>query len=93
MPVTVTFGSFEWDKEKAALNVKRHGITFYTAVLVFLDPKRILAVDKLHSETEPRHFCIGKAGNEIATVRFTLLGKRIRINGAGYYRLARSSVG
>ncbi len=36
---------FEWDDEKAALNVKRHGLTFQTAALVFEDEFRIEEYD------------------------------------------------
>ena len=86
MAVTVTFGIFEWDRDKEILNAKRHGIDFYEATLAFLDHKRIVAVDASHSEAEARHFCIGRAGNKTATVRFTLRGNRVRIIGAGYWR-------
>ena len=86
MPITVIFGIFEWDSDKEGLNVKRHRVTFETATLAFLDSNRIIAVDSLHSEAEPRKFCIGKAGNRVVTVRFTLRGNRIRIIGAGYWR-------
>ena len=89
MSVTVAFGLFEWDKDKETVNLVRHGLDFYTATLAFLDQKRIVAVDEQHSEIEPRHFCIGLAGNKIATVRFTKRGKRIRIIGAGYWRKGR----
>jgi uncharacterized DUF497 family protein len=29
---------FEWDRAKAATNVKKHGISFETAARVFADP-------------------------------------------------------
>ena len=32
---------FEWDEEKAALNLKKHGVRFETAALVFCDENRI----------------------------------------------------
>lgn len=89
MPVTVTFGSFEWDKDKEALNINAHGLDFYAAALAFLDTKRIVAIDERHSQQEPRFFCIGSVGERIATVRFTKRGKRIRIIGAGYWRQGR----
>lgn len=28
---------FEWDDEKAKINLKKHGLTFYDAILVFFD--------------------------------------------------------
>ncbi len=38
MTVTVLFGKFEWDREKELLNIKNHGLDFYSASIVFLDP-------------------------------------------------------
>ncbi len=62
MPVTVSFGAFEWDKDKETLNINVHGLDFYAAALAFLDSNRIVAIDGLHSQQEPRFFCIGKIG-------------------------------
>jgi uncharacterized DUF497 family protein len=84
MSVTITFGTFEWDKEKEELNVSQHKLDFYTAALAFIDMRRVIAVDERHSKLEPRFFCLGKIGKKIATVRFTERNKRIRIIGAGY---------
>jgi uncharacterized protein len=56
-----------------------------TAQKAFLDPKRIIAEDDLHSSIENRYFCIGAVDNEILTVRFTWRKGRIRIFGAGYW--------
>ena len=33
---TVTFGDFEWDAEKAAANVAKHGVTFEEATTVLV---------------------------------------------------------
>ena len=45
---------FEWDDEKAALNFKKHGITFDTAAKVFGDENRIEEYDEEHSIDEDR---------------------------------------
>ena len=84
MSATVLFGSFEWDREKEEENIRKHGIDFHRAVVAFLDPFRVIAVDELHSQAEPRHFCIGRIGRRVATVRFTHRKRRIRILGAGF---------
>ena len=89
MSVTVTFGLFESDKDKETLNIAQHGLDFYAAAAVFIDSRRILAVDEQHSQKERRFFCTGKIGRRIATVRFTKRGRRIRIIGAGYWRKGR----
>jgi uncharacterized protein len=78
--------SFEWDDDKERLNFEKHGVEFSTAQMAFLDPKRIIAEDDLHSAMEKRYFCIGAVDDEILTVRFTWRDGRIRIFGAGYWR-------
>ncbi|MBN4077373.1 BrnT family toxin [Sulfobacillus acidophilus] len=77
---------FEWDENKNKPNQKKHKISFGYAQLAFLDPKRIIAEDEKHSQTEKRYYCFGKVDNGIITVRFTLRKSKIRIIGAGYWR-------
>ena len=78
--------SFEWDPEKDIYNQMKHGVSFEEAQLAFLDPSRIIAPDKTHSEIEDRYYCIGKVGESILTVRFTFRENKIRIYGAGRWR-------
>jgi uncharacterized protein len=78
--------TFEWDERKAAENLRKHGVSFTLAQHAFFDPHRIIARDLKHSETERRHYCIGRVGEGILTVRFTHRGRVIRIIGAGYWR-------
>ncbi len=40
---------FEWDDAKAALNLEKHGISFYEAASVFSDWNGILLPDVKHS--------------------------------------------
>jgi uncharacterized DUF497 family protein len=47
--------SFEWDSEKDAENQRKHGVSFNLAQQAFLDPKRVIARDLAHSESEPRY--------------------------------------
>jgi len=78
---------FEWDNNKDLLNQKKHGVSFYEAQFAFIDSKRIIALDKKHSnDNELRYFCFGKVKNQILTVRFTVRNEKIRIFGAGYWR-------
>jgi uncharacterized protein len=46
----------------------------------------VFAEDLEHGGAEQRYFCIGRTGDGIMTVRFTLRANRIRIFGAGYWR-------
>ena len=50
---------FEWDPEKAASNVRKHGISFDEAVTVFKDPLAFIFDDTTHSEYEHREIIIG----------------------------------
>jgi len=56
---------FEWNEEKERKNAAKHGVNFLVASRAFYDPLRIIAVDELHSEAEPRQFCIGKVDERI----------------------------
>jgi uncharacterized DUF497 family protein len=53
---------FEWDDAKAALNIEKHGISFYEAATVFADPRGILLPDAEHSQDEDRFLLIGVTG-------------------------------
>ena len=82
---------FKWDADKNKINQEKHGISFFDAQYVFADPKRIVAKNLKHSETEERFYCFGKVNDEILTVRFTYRGNKIRIFGAGYWRKGRTA--
>lgn len=56
------------------------------AILVFMDPYRVIFKDEKHSLFEVRMFCIGKVGDKIITTRFTYRNNIIRIIGAGVWR-------
>ncbi|MBI1869200.1 MAG: BrnT family toxin [Methylocystis sp.] len=77
---------FEWDADKDAENQEKHGIPFSLAQYAFADPRRVIAEDLAHGETEKRYFCFGVVEGGVATVRFTYRGGVIRIFGAGYWR-------
>ncbi len=50
---------FEWDPEKAASNIRKHGVSFDEAVTVFKDPLAFIFDDITHSEQEHREIIIG----------------------------------
>ena len=78
--------SFEWDIEKDFENQAKHGVSFAQAQYAFADPRRVLAEDLSHSQTEQRYYCFGAVAGGILTVRFTYRRGTIRIFGAGYWR-------
>jgi uncharacterized DUF497 family protein len=50
---------FEWDKEKERINIRKHGISFEEARMVFYDEKAIQFFDPDHSEDEDRFLLLG----------------------------------
>ena len=77
---------FDWDADKDAANQQKHGISFARAQYAFADPRRVIAKDITHSQTEQRFYCFGKVDGGVLTVRFTYRSSVIRIIGAGYWR-------
>ena len=49
----------EWDENKNQQNIRKHGISFQTAALVFADEERIEYYDRLHSQDEDRYVVLG----------------------------------
>lgn len=78
--------SFEWDDEKNLENLRKHQVDFQAAQYAFIDPKRVIAEDVVHSKKEKRYYCFGKVKGGVLTVRFTYRNNSIRIIGAGYWR-------
>ena len=50
---------FEWDPEKAAANLRKHGVSFDEAVTAFGDPLSVLLPDPDHSTGEERYLVLG----------------------------------
>ena len=51
--------NFEWDPSKAALNYKKHGISFERAATVFNDSRALTVFDEEHSDEEDRWVTLG----------------------------------
>jgi hypothetical protein len=50
---------FEWDDRKAAVNRRKHGVSFEEARTVFFDENALLRPDEDHSEGEDRFVLLG----------------------------------
>lgn len=50
---------FEWDTDKAARNLRKHGVSFSEAATVFLDELSLTFHDPDHSEDEERFVTMG----------------------------------
>jgi hypothetical protein len=71
---------FEWDSEKARLNLNKHGINFEEAKAVFQDPLAYIFDDEWHSVGEKREIIIGQDDkNRLLLVCFTERNQIIRI--------------
>ena len=71
---------FEWDEEKAAFNLEKHGISFEEASTVFKDSLSLTINDPVHSFDEQRFITIGESvEREIIVVVHTQRGTKIRI--------------
>jgi uncharacterized DUF497 family protein len=60
---------FQWEKDKAAANISKHGVSFEEASTVFGDPLSRTIPDPLHSEGEHRSVTVGLS----ATTRFLVV--------------------
>ena len=54
---------FEWDRRKAALNARKHGVSFEDARSVFFDERARLIDDPDHSEVEERFVMLGMSSS------------------------------
>jgi uncharacterized DUF497 family protein len=71
---------FEWNRNKAQQNIKKHGISFEEATTVFGDPSSLTIRDPLHSLDEERFVVIGYSyKHRLLVVVHTERGNRIRI--------------
>ena len=69
---------FEWDDEKNKANIKKHGISFESAIWVFFDPHYVEFPDDIHSDNELRYKAIGIV-NDLLVVICTDRGDTTRI--------------
>lgn len=71
---------FEWDKEKAEVNLKKHGVSFEEAITVWNDYFYIDLFDDEHSIEENRFIIIGESiETRLLIVSYTERENRIRI--------------
>ena len=71
---------FEWDEDKAARNVAKHGVSFLEAATVFGDPLSNTFDDPDHSAEEHRFIIFGTSEQgRILVVAHTDDGETVRI--------------
>ncbi len=67
--------SFEWDQEKAAANIRKHGIDFRDAVRVFSDVHFVYRSDR---SDEERYVTVGPVDDRIIAVVWTPREDQVR---------------
>lgn len=71
---------FEWNPDKAALNLEKHGVSFQEAATVFDDPLSVTFPDPDHSTGESRYVIIGISRfGQLLVVAHTDRGEKVRI--------------
>jgi len=71
---------FEWDADKAAANLRKHGVSFDEAVTAFGDPLSVLLRDPDHSAGEERYLVMGMSTQgRLLVVAFVERPPRTRI--------------
>ena len=70
----------EWDPEKAASNLAKHGVDFHEAGTVLDDPLSVTFADPDHSLNEQRFLTIGASlSRRILVVAHTDRGEAVRL--------------
>ena len=70
---------FEWDDEKAAANLRKHGVSFEFAAKAFRDPLGIEWIDDREGYGEVRTILLAMADGSILVVVYTERDSRIRL--------------
>jgi uncharacterized DUF497 family protein len=80
---------FQWDPNKAAGNLRKHGVSLEEAATAFGDPLSAIVSDPDHSTQKDRYLMIARSAQlRLLIVSFVERGDRIRIISAR--RLTRS---
>lgn len=71
---------FEWDVDKGAVNLTKHGVSFVKAMTIFGDPLEVMIADPDHSRVEFRFISIGlSAASRLLVVAYTERAGRTRV--------------
>lgn len=71
---------FEWDADKAATNLRKHGVSFDEAGSVFLDHLAVSGLDPDHAVGEARYITFGMSSlGRLLAISHTYRANSIRI--------------
>ena len=71
---------FDWDENKAVINLSKHGVSFEEAKTVFDDPLYVDFYDPAHSDEEDRYLIVGESSQKrLLIASYTERGNLIRL--------------
>ena len=71
---------FEWDPDKALRNIRKHGVPFREAAMVFNDKFAITVYDDTHSDQEQRFVTLGMSDiGRVLVICHTVIGENVRL--------------
>ena len=71
---------YEWDEDKAKINLRKHQVSFQEAATIFNDPLVATRLDPAHSHDEQRYIAIGRSlRGRVLVIAFTERGEKIRL--------------
>jgi uncharacterized DUF497 family protein len=70
---------FEWDRAKAEVNLRKHGVSFDDALHVFADPFRLDEPDFRADYGEARRLTMGEVDGRLHVVAYTMRGEVVRL--------------
>ena len=70
---------FEWDEAKSSACFESRGFDFAYAVRTFLDPYRIIALDRRRDYGEDRYRLLGTVDGRVYVVVYTMRSSAVRI--------------
>jgi len=72
--------AFEWDPQKDAVNLRKHGVGFEEAYTIFGDALSVTIPDPDHAIDEDRFVIVGRSTSQrLLVVVHTMRGERIRL--------------
>jgi uncharacterized protein len=70
---------YQWDPLKNESKESKHDITFEEAVIAFKDPKRLETDSTRPGDSEERRKVVGRVGDRLIAVIYTMRNDRFRI--------------
>jgi len=70
---------FEWDANKAAANIAKHGVAFAAIEALYADPEHVIVDTSRHEDGEPRFKLVGQIEDRLFAAVCTMRGTACRV--------------